>query len=557
MTSIYDEALKEIGNEGKFQKSFDVIYNVFMVGFFAMACMNILLILVVVPHECELPPKPHNYSEYEWKYKHLPLTNNAKGELTFSDCYMYTNEGSNETIQCQSFIYDKRWYENTAVTENNWVCDRELYVANVFAYTRIGEIVGSIALGWFGDAFGRRLTYIISILLTIIGRVISLLSGSSYMLFVAGCVITAVPSWMAMQSATVISMEISAPERRNTINTLRSIGWTAGMCVMPFAYWLLRDWRLFLIVTTSGLVPYLLLCWRVIESPRWLWLEGRQKECVRILKKIAKENGTRLGTNTERQLMSSVPSEEAKGLGPLALFSSWSLALNTTLQLTLWISMQVSYTYLVMATGESTSGNPFLEFAWQAAAEMPGNFLGAWLADTMGRRYSGGLSFVFSAVVWALISLRTIPSNHWLQPWWIGPFLSSLLRLSITVSYYVISLLNMELYPTCLRQSGMSLGNVVSSAASALGPYILFIGRNIDARMPGVILTGVSVFGTVATLLLPETLNRKLPETLEDARVFGRSDRNYTSLRFRKPKRRASVGKDSVVIYTSDVKRTD
>lgn len=33
----------------------------------------------------------------------------------------------------------------------------------------------------------------------------------------------------------------------------------------------------------------------------------------------------------------------------------------------------------------------------------------------------------------------------------------------------------MELYPTCIRQSGMSLGNVVSGGASALAPYILYL----------------------------------------------------------------------------------
>lgn len=39
----------------------------------------------------------------------------------------------------------------------------------------------------------------------------------------------------------------------------------------------------------------------------------------------------------------------------------------------------------------------------------------------------------------------------------------------------MITLLNMELYPTSLRQSGMSLGNVFSSGASALSPYIVYL----------------------------------------------------------------------------------
>lgn len=51
-----------------------------------------------------------------------------------------------------------------------------------------------------------------------------------------------------------------------------------------------------------------------------------------------------------------------------------------------------------------------------------------------------------------------------------------------TVSFYIINLFNMELYPTCLRQSGMSLGNVFSSGASALGPYIVYIVRIYNSQ---------------------------------------------------------------------------
>lgn len=54
---------------------------------------------------------------------------------------------------CQKYTYDKTWYESTVSSENNWVCDKELNVANIFAYMRIGELIGSIIFGWFGDKY--------------------------------------------------------------------------------------------------------------------------------------------------------------------------------------------------------------------------------------------------------------------------------------------------------------------------------------------------------------------------------------------------------------------
>jgi hypothetical protein len=52
---------------------------------------------------------------------------------------------------CDSYVYDKTWYESTIPSSNNWVCDDEIYVANAFAYSKIGEVIGSIVFGWFGD----------------------------------------------------------------------------------------------------------------------------------------------------------------------------------------------------------------------------------------------------------------------------------------------------------------------------------------------------------------------------------------------------------------------
>lgn len=59
--------------------------------------------------------------------------------MLFSDCLKYT--------------YNKTWYESTVPSENNWVCDKELKVANIFAYMRIGELIGSMIFGWFGDKY--------------------------------------------------------------------------------------------------------------------------------------------------------------------------------------------------------------------------------------------------------------------------------------------------------------------------------------------------------------------------------------------------------------------
>lgn len=72
MESPYDQALSEVGSNGKFQKKFDIIYNVVFMIIWSMVYMNIILALVIIPHHCELPSKPENITDYSWNLKYLP-----------------------------------------------------------------------------------------------------------------------------------------------------------------------------------------------------------------------------------------------------------------------------------------------------------------------------------------------------------------------------------------------------------------------------------------------------------------------------------------------------
>lgn len=74
----------------------------------------------------------------------------------------------------------------------------------------------------------------------------------------------------------------------------------------------------------------------MIESPRWLWIEGRSKESIKQLRRIAKYNNRKLKQKTERDLYPHPIIRNPQAFGPLALFSGWKIALNTVLQLIMW-----------------------------------------------------------------------------------------------------------------------------------------------------------------------------------------------------------------------------
>lgn len=73
MDSVYERALDEVGQDGKFQKSFDAVFNLVSTGLWGMAYNSIILALVIIPYWCELPEKPPNISDISWKSKYIPM----------------------------------------------------------------------------------------------------------------------------------------------------------------------------------------------------------------------------------------------------------------------------------------------------------------------------------------------------------------------------------------------------------------------------------------------------------------------------------------------------
>ena len=85
----------------------------------------------------------------------------------------------------------------------------------------------------------------------------------------------------------------------------------------------------------------------------------------------------------------------------------------------------------------------------------------------------------------------------------------------------------MEIFPTCVRQSGIGFCSFISQMISIGGPYTIALGAT-DLRYPYLALFLICLSGTVATSFLPETIGAKLPETLEDANDFGKGDSYFS-----------------------------
>ena len=94
-------------------------------------------------------------------------------------------------------------------------------------------------------------------------------------------------------------------------------------------------------------------------------------------------------------------------------------------------------------------------------------------------------------------------------------------KLSITASFLIIYPFAGELYPTELRSIGLALGSYISNLGLIAVPFIVYLGVE-NLVLPLIVMGVISTVGGVFSLLLPETLNKPLPQTLEEAEEFGK-----------------------------------
>jgi len=93
----------------------------------------------------------------------------------------------------------------------------------------------------------------------------------------------------------------------------------------------------------------------------------------------------------------------------------------------------------------------------------------------------------------------------------------------VSIAFAVIYIFTAELFPTSIRTIGLGLASLCARIGGILFPIIIdFFQAHKHPEAP-LLIFGVSILVSGGLLfLLPETLNKILPETLEQANEFGR-----------------------------------
>ncbi|XP_014890856.1 solute carrier family 22 member 2 [Poecilia latipinna] len=521
--ATFDDILEEAGKFGRCQKRI-----------FALLCMvsmpwagvyvGIVFQGFTPDHWCRDSAAVQRREACGWSREEsrsltAPLLN-ISGVLQRSSCLRYevdwnvtesscdpreTERGANPTAGCTEgweYDYDGR---QSFVTEFDLVCSDGWLVDLYQATLNVGFLIGSIAIGYLADRFGRKMSFLMSnvlngiagILVAVAPNYISLLVFRTlYGFGVKG-------GWVA---GYVLITEIVGVEFRRTVGVIYQMFFSVGILILPLLAYFITDWRWLQVVITVPYILFLSYYWFIPESPRWLLSQNRKSKAVKITKDMAKENRKTLSKMIETL---SDDNADSSTTSFMDLIRTPKMRRHTLILSFNWFTSAVVYQGLIMRLG-ILGGNVYIDFLISGLVEFPAAFLILFTIERIGRR----LPFATANIVAGASCFITafIPDRMF----WFKTVVACVGRLGITMTFEMVVFVNTELYPTFVRNFGVSVCSTLCDVGGIVAPFLLYRLAVVWLELPLIIFGCLAFVAGGLVLLLPETRGVPLPDTIDD-----------------------------------------
>merc|ERR1719277_397446 len=198
---------------------------------------------------------------------------------------------------------------------------------------------------------------------------------------------------------------------------------------------------------------------------------------------------------------------------PLDLFRTPEIRKRILIGGFLWFTS--SMVFFALSLGASNlAGDIFINSALLGLVEIPAFFVCMWSINYkhIGRRISVAGFFLIAGI----FCLASVPVLHIGGLDTLFTVFSLVGKMGIAACFNIVFVYTPDFMPTELRSQGTGLMNVCARVSGMLAPYAGNMLKKVWLPLPSLIFGILGTSAGIAALFLPETLNKKLPDTIRD-----------------------------------------
>lgn len=514
----YDRLLSSAGEFGLYQ----VLLIFFTSPFYVFTAFSyftqLFMTEVSSDHWCWIP-ELQNLSATERRSLAIP---NDSNELGYSHCTAYVANWTEVLKSGQQlnsswpiercrhgWEFDKTQIPYPTISsEMGWVCDKDSYQATAQSIFFVGSIIGGLCIGLIADRFGRLPAGIVGNLIGCLAGVCSVFARN----FLEFCICRFFMGMSYETSMTMIYLlvlEYVSPKYRTIVANLPTgVFFTSGMIVLPWLALYCGHWKTLGLLTSVPMALSLLAPFVIPESPRWLLSRGRVDEAVSKVVTIGRVNKKEVPEHLVRQFKLSISEkrdEETSSI--LDVFRKPLLRRMLICICIQFMCCTIIFDALLRSIG-SLAFDFFLSFTVLSATEFPSLLTVSFTLDLTGRKWLS-ITMMSFCCVFSILTL-VVPSG---LP---SVLCAMVARYGINICYMVALQWAAEMLPTPVRGSGTSVVQTCGYIATVLSPYIVYLKVYIPG-LPLIIVSMIASIGAIASMFLPETAGRTMPQTFEEA----------------------------------------
>ncbi|XP_078335241.1 organic cation transporter protein-like [Crassostrea virginica] len=520
----FDDILVRIGEFGFYQRR---LYLILCIPAISTGCYMMMLVYTMYTpdHRCKIPGLDNDtfQAQNDWHRQminqSIPVPEDPTSIHQYDRCHVIQYKSNTSSlIKCTEWVYDTSVFDETFASKLNLVCDDSLKTSHAQMVFYFGVLAGDVGFGCLSDVIGRKKALVISAVLQVTAAV-AVAFVSDYFLFIVLNFLVGAACHGVFVPANVLSVEFTGPSKRVWTGIPIHMFFAVGLIYLAGVGALVRHWQYLQLAVSVPCVVFVFYWWVIPESPRWLLTQGKMTEAEDIIQEVAKKNGVKVQGN----LIMGEKIEIPKGERIWHVYKHKVLLIRGLILFFNWIVIAMDYYGVTMHIG-NLGGNFFLNQFILAAVEFPAKISSMLLLNRIGRRKLHTLIMIIGGGALLCTIFPVLYGKEELAV--LTLILSIIGKMGAAAAFGVIYIYTAELYPTVVRNGAMGTSSCVARFGGMAAPYIASTGDYVSGKfglaLPLVIFGGASITAGGMTMMLPETLHRKLPETIRDGIEFGK-----------------------------------